>query len=195
MTGSAEASSVFERRRWRAATAAVLGGGVIACPTESSYGLSCDPLQQDAVSRLLSLKRRSWRQGLILIAADVSQLTPYVLIPAGHRTRLQQPAPVTWLVPAGAAVPLWVRGEHRQVAVRISAHPMLQSLCSHAGPVVSTSANPTGQAPAMSTQRVRTYFGNAIDVIVPGPLGGLSGPTEIRDLLTDAVRRPAPAGG
>ena len=46
----------------------VAAGGVIAYPTEAVWGLGCDPWNQTAVVRLLQLRRRSWRQGLILVA-------------------------------------------------------------------------------------------------------------------------------
>ena len=54
-------------------------GGVIAYPTESCYGLGCDPMNPHAVRRVLKLKKRSTSKGLILIAADIRQLRPFRL--------------------------------------------------------------------------------------------------------------------
>ena len=177
--------------RLRAAAAVIADGGVIACPTESVYGLSCDPWNAEAVALLLSLKHRSWRKGLIVVAAAREQLLPYIDLSAEQQQRLR-PAAITWLVPASPAVPPWICGEHSQIAVRVSPHPTLQALCMRAGPLVSTSANPTGMAPAMTSQRVRAYFGKAVRNVVPGLLGGLAGPTEIRDIVSGKVLRSVP---
>lgn len=62
----------------RRAVAHLRAGGVIAYPTETVYGLGCDPLDEDAVERLLELKRRPREKGLILIGADLEQLLPYI---------------------------------------------------------------------------------------------------------------------
>lgn len=53
-------------------------GKIIAYPTEAVFGLGCDPDNDKAVRKLLLLKQRSWKKGLILIAGDYKQLTPYI---------------------------------------------------------------------------------------------------------------------
>ena len=75
-------------------------GGVIAYPTEAVYGLGCDPLDGEAVKRLLALKQRPEDKGLILIAAEFSQLAPYVEAPpapAMEKVLRTWPGPTTWL--------------------------------------------------------------------------------------------------
>ena len=59
----------------------VLAGGVIAYPTEAVFGLGCLPQNRAAVERVLALKRRSWRKGLLLIGADLAQLERFVVLP------------------------------------------------------------------------------------------------------------------
>lgn len=177
----------------RRAVRAVTAGGVIAYPTEAVYGLGCDPLHAEAVGRILEIKRRSWRRGLILVAADPSQLEPYVRYPTRRiraRVAASWPGPHTWVLPAGPLAPPWIRGARRTIAVRVSAHPPVCALTALTGPLVSTSANPEGRAPARSAARARAYFGAALDGIVVAPLGQLSRPTEIRHAVTDAVLRP-----
>lgn len=68
---------------WRLKQAArvLAAGGVIAYPTEAVYGLGCDPLDAQAVLRLLTLKERPIEKGLILIASDFQQLLPFVRAP------------------------------------------------------------------------------------------------------------------
>ncbi|MGH8505442.1 MAG: L-threonylcarbamoyladenylate synthase [Stenotrophobium sp.] len=178
----------------RAVCHTLSAGGVIAYPTEAVWGLGCDPMNRHAGERLLHLKRRDWRKGLILIAANYSQLQPYIAeIPlnALAPALASWPGPVTWLVPASERVPEWVRGEHQTIAVRVTAHPVAAALCSaFGGAIVSTSANRSGESPAMSVTQVRLRFGDGLDAVLTGPLGGRAQPTTIRDLQTGKTLRP-----
>lgn len=168
-------------------------GGVIAYPTEAVYGLGCDPLDPEAVHHILELKGRMASKGLILVAADFNQLEPYLEpLPRNMQAEAEAswPGPVTWLLPARAEVPEWLRGEHDTLAVRVSAHPVVAALCrAFDGPLVSTSANRSGRAPARSALAVRRIFRDDVDYILHGPLGGLDRPTEIRDGATGRVVR------
>ena len=174
--------------RLSAAARAVKSGGLIAYPTEAVYGLGCDPRNEKAVRRLLALKRRSPRKGLILIAADFAQLAPFLqpLTPADlARLAATWPGPHTWLTPARPDTPRWLRGQHDTLAVRVTAHPLAAALCRACGhPLVSTSANFSGRPPARGALAVRRQLGAAIDCLLPGPTGGATQPTEIRDLRT-----------
>jgi L-threonylcarbamoyladenylate synthase len=168
-------------------------GGVIAYPTEAVYGLGCDPLNREAVYRLLALKRRAPDKGLILIAASLDQLQPFVApLSTEERATLNAtwPGPVTWLLRPGAGAPPWITGAHDSIAVRVTGHPLARDLCKAAGhALVSTSANPAGKLPAKSALAVRCYFPSQLDFILCGALGGLAKPTEIRDLTSGAVIR------
>ncbi|ADJ27233.1 Sua5/YciO/YrdC/YwlC family protein [Nitrosococcus watsonii] len=172
---------------WRVRFAAriIHRGGVIAYPTEGVFGLGCDPRQKAAIERILQLKGRSVHKGFILIAADFTQLQPYLLpLTASTRSRLEEtwPGPVTWLLPARGDVPPWLRGRHDTLAVRVTAYPLAACLCQTAGhALVSTSANRAGRPPAQTTLQVRRSFGASLDYILPGITGGRTGPSEIRD--------------
>ena len=171
----------------------VTAAGIIACPSESVFGLSCDPASRSAVARLLDLKNRPVAKGLIVIVADIDQVAPWLqpLTDQHHRKLTNSwPGPATWLIPAAPACPEWVRGEHASLAVRVTAHPVLRRLCRLLdGPIVSTSANRSGQRPARSTLEVQLRFGNRIDYILPGQLGTEQRPTVIRDLITNRLIR------
>lgn len=169
----------------REAVRALRHGGIIAYPTEAVYGLGCDPLDAAAVLRLLALKRRPVEKGLILVAADFSQLQPYLLplaAPLAQQVAADWPGPVTWLLPARPGVPRWLRGAHDTLAVRVSAHPEVAALCrAFGGPIVSTSANPATLPPARNAFTVQRMFDGGVDLILHAPLGGLERPTRIRD--------------
>ena len=178
----------------RAACHALRDGGVIAYPTEAVWGLGCDPMNRHAGERLLHLKQRDWRKGLILIAANYTQLLPLIAdIPLNQLQPALRtwPGPATWLVPASERVPEWVRGEHQTVAVRVTAHPVAAALCAaYGGAIVSTSANRAGEPPALTVTQLRLRFGDQLDAVLTGPLGGRSQPTTIRDLQSGKILRP-----
>ncbi|MBA1146756.1 Sua5/YciO/YrdC/YwlC family protein [Ectothiorhodospiraceae bacterium WFHF3C12] len=184
------ATSAF---RLRLAARAIAQGGVIAYPTEAVFGLGCDPLNEQAVTRLLALKQRDPAKGLILIAAERDQLEPYVDFDSPQvsaRIGDTWPGPVTWILPARPQTPAWLTGAHDTLAVRVTAHPTAAALCRACGDaIVSTSANHSGQTPARTLSAVRLRFGDELDSVVPGHCGGQAGPTEIRDSRTGKVLR------
>lgn len=167
---------------------ALRNGEVIAYPTEAVWGLGCDPLNQTAVLKLLSLKQRAVSKGLILIAADIEQFAPYLTeLNADQYQQLQASWPgfQSWVVPAPKSVPSWLTGDHPGIALRVSAHPLVRTLCqAFGGPLVSTSANPSGQPAALNLQQVAGYFVDELMCILPGSLGGASKPSSIIDIVT-----------
>lgn len=168
-------------------------GGVIAYPTEAVWGLGCDPFNESAVRRILTLKSRPESKGLILVAGAQEELSPWLNLlddKAAQRLISRNEIPTSWVVPDTTITPSWVRGEHQSVAIRLSQHQPVQRLCAaYQGVIVSTSANPAGLEPAMSAKEVHQYFGNNIDAIFDAPLGDASQPSQVRDILTDNLFR------
>ena len=176
----------------RQAAQILKSGGIVACPTEAVYGLSCDPLQQSAVERLLAIKNRDAGKGLILVASTIEQIPSFVTIPDIRRAAILQswPGPVTWLLPASAAAPPWIRGDHDSIAMRITAHPLMAALCEAFGHcLVSTSANISGLPPARSALQVQQQLGKQIDLILHAETGASHKPTTIRDAITGKTVR------
>ncbi len=169
----------------------LLGGGVIAYPTEGVFGLGCLPRDTDAVQRLLDIKKRDPSKGLILIAANASQFDDWIDLPDAVVIPEPDPTqPITWIVPASSRVPPVVRGDNAGLAVRITTNPVAGNICrSVASPVVSTSANLSGQAVAPDEETLRRQFGDLVDYVVPGACGPASGPSEIRELLSGKILR------
>lgn len=172
------------------AASALRAGGVIAYPTESVFGLGCDPHNERALMRLFELKQRPLTQGVLLIAADFLQVEKYIdlaAVPADAlaRARATWPGPYTWVFPRSAATPAWLAGAHAGIALRVTAHPLAAALCrAFGGAVVSTSANRHGEPPARSTEAVQAAFGGELAYILAGETSGLARPTSIRDAVT-----------
>jgi L-threonylcarbamoyladenylate synthase len=172
---------------------ALAAGGVIAYPTEGVWGLGCEPLNRHACARILRLKGRGARKGFILLASDFAQVTPFlahVSKPKLAPALKTWPGPATWLLPAASWVPAHLTGGRDTLAVRVTAHPVARALCAqYGGPIVSTSANRAGRPPARTALAVQRRFGEALDYVLPGALGGLARPTPIRDLATGRLLR------
>ncbi|MGY3903605.1 Sua5/YciO/YrdC/YwlC family protein [Aeromonas lusitana] len=179
------------------AVAALRADGVIAYATEAVFGLGCDPDSEAAVQRLLTIKQRPVEKGLILIAADIAQLQDYIdldQLSAEQLARVQAswPGPFTWIMPARATTPTWLTGRFDTLAVRVSGHPQVQALCRAYGkPLVSTSANLTGEEPARSTTEIGVQLARMLAYILPGEVGGQANPSEIKDARTGAIIRPS----
>lgn len=176
-----------------AAVKTVRSGGVIAYPTESCFGLGCDPKNPQAVRRLLALKRRSYRKGLILIASSVQQIQEYADVqssPMSSEILDSWPGPNTWLLQPTHKVSRLVRGKFENIAIRLTAHPIATALCDAVnGAIVSTSLNFQGQAPLKTQEVVRQQFGSRIDFIVSGNIGHDNKPSTIRDGLSGNILR------
>ena len=141
----------------------------------------------------MQLKMRPARKGLILVAANESQLE-FLLSGLDEEQRRTLagtwPGPNTWLVPHLGRIPSNVCGVHDKVEVRVSAHPGVRALCeAFGGPLVSTSANRAGARPALHAFQVRRYFGDGIDYVLPGRLGASVRPSTIRDLSSGHIVR------
>lgn len=176
----------------RKVTAHLKRGGLIAYPTESCYGLGCDPNNRQAVQRILKLKQRRQRKGLILIASHYDQISRYLKpLTLVEQAKLQNDGAqaVTYLMPVNNATPRWLRGEHDTLAVRLTAHPFAQRLCHGVrSALVSTSANRSGQRPAKNYAQCQRQFGQKVWVL-RGQVGKRKQPSTIRAWVDGRILR------
>jgi L-threonylcarbamoyladenylate synthase len=168
-------------------------GGVIAYPTESCYGLGCDPRNPTALKKIIRLKGRSAAKGMLLIADKFKRLEPYLRpLQAAERARMERtwPGPVTWVAPASSACHPLLTGGRPTIAVRVTAHPGAAALCRRLrSALVSTSANKSGRKPAKTAQECRRIFGRRVRVI-DGRIGSRKRPSTLIDLATGTLLRP-----
>lgn len=167
---------------------------IIAYPTESVFGLGCNPDSKSAVDNLLKLKKRHFKKGFILVASNYSQLIPYI---SQHKLSLQQkkkmfsywPGFVTFLVPANPNIPKWITGISNLVAVRVTKHKLVKQICDIFGkPIISTSANISGMEASRSIEEVFKYFGKDFPLLY-GNLGNYINPSKIYNIITGEMIR------
>ncbi len=166
----------------------IKSGGIIAYPTESVFGLGCDPFNEKAVKKLLLLKQRSVEKGLILIASHIQQILPLIQPKDANdlaRALKSWPGHNTWVFPKSKLVPSWISGEYNSIAIRLTKHPTVLQLCNRFSlPLVSTSANLSNQLDLNSIKDIKAAFGDKIQFYIDAPTGNNKKPSTIRDAHT-----------
>ena len=174
-------------------------GGLVVYPTDTLYGLGTNALDPSAVNRLLGVKGRSAARGLPVLLADPAAATALVAawppVAADLAARFW-PGALTLVLPRSAQVPDLVAAG-ATVALRIPDHPVTRALIREAGcPLIGTSANRSGAAPATTAQAAVAALGSEVDVVLdggPSPVGqpstvlALSSPPTARILRAGAV--------
>ena len=173
------------------AAACLSAGGVIAHATEGVWGLACDPNNDNAVRRIISLKGRDADKGLLLIAGSAAVFAgALAAVDADVRTQVvaSWPGHVTWLLP-GDDYPQTVRGKHSTVACRVPDHAQARQIATaFGGCLVSTSLNRAGESPVLTYAEALATFDDLVDFTVPGETSGYIGPSAIYQLDGSIVR-------
>ena len=146
-------------------------GGVIAFPTDTVYGLGADAFNATAVERIYKIKNRSRHQQLPLLIADIEQLTVLANpIPeiAWFLTRHFWPGGLTLILSKTDSLPAHL-ASGPTIAVRIPDHRVCLALIQSLGnPIIGTSANISGQPPALTADEVRRQLAGKIDFVLNG---------------------------
>jgi L-threonylcarbamoyladenylate synthase len=168
------------------AAEAVLRGGVIAFPTDTIYGLSCALMDPAAVEFVYRLKKRPSHLAVIALIPERDAIHPLVdAVPEVAEALMRRfwPGPLSIIFRASPLVPLRVRGERGTVALRVPKHPLCHALLEAVGgPLVSSSANMSGQPPCADVAEIVSVFGNQIDVILDGGRTVETAPSTVVDV-------------
>ncbi|HYP40194.1 MAG TPA: L-threonylcarbamoyladenylate synthase [Chloroflexia bacterium] len=156
---------------WRLAAQAVAAGDVVAFPTDTVYGVGCDPYCVAAINAIYQIKGRAQQKALPLLLSGQEQLTLVAGALPDAAARLGEqfwPGALTLVVPRAAGLPDELGGG-TTIAVRVPAHDDLRAFIEACGgAMASTSANLSGQPDALDAGQVAGYFGESIDMIVDG---------------------------
>ncbi len=180
------------------AAAILAGGGLVAIPTETVYGLAAVATDPKAVARIFSAKGRPATNPLIVHVADVEAARPLVTSWPDTARRLAAdhwPGPLTVVLPASPAVPSGVRAGGPTVALRCPEHPVTATLLRILGrPLAAPSANPSGCISPTTAPHVAAGLGNAVDLILDGGSCDRGIESTVVDLArkTPQVLRPGP---
>ncbi len=167
-------------------------GRLVAYPTETFYGLACDPLSPGAVETIFAAKGRPERMALPLIAADLRSVLEAVREFPSSAERLAAahwPGALTLVLPATPSLPRRLLGGGHTVGVRISPHPIAAALARAFGSsIVATSANRSGQPAPQTASEVVDALGDHVALVLDGgPTRGGHAST-VLDLSVDPPR-------
>jgi L-threonylcarbamoyladenylate synthase len=143
-------------------------GGVIAYPTDTIYGLGCDPYNPDAIERINIIKQRPFNKQFILLAGDINQLKSLVQLGDQQKKIItQNKEPTSWVLTASKSAPSWLTNSSGSLTIRISMQKDVQRLCRALGhAIISTSANISGRSPAKNSFELHKYFHHKVDKIL-----------------------------
>jgi L-threonylcarbamoyladenylate synthase len=166
-------------------------GGVIAFPTETFYGLGVDPFNAKAVERLFLLKGRSFKDPIPIVAGDMEMVERLVeTVPPAAEILIQRywPGPLTIVFKARAEVPELLTARTGKIGVRISSSPVVKKLlASLKSPLTSTSANPSGEPPALEPGEVLEYFEGRLDLLIDGGRLTAKKPSTVMDVTGERL--------
>ena len=172
--------------------ARVLGGrGLVAFPTETFYGLGAAALDAAAVQRVFTLKGRPAASPLLVLVDSVAMAERIAEVPERAHALISRhwPGALTLVFRARAVVPDVIGAGRGTVGIRWSSHPVATGLVTAFGaPVTAPSANPAGLEPPTSADAVRSYFGDAVELVLDGGVttGGLA--STVLDVSVDPPR-------
>lgn len=157
-------------------------GGIVAYPTETYYGLGVDPFDDQALHRLFQVKNRPAVKPVLVLVADREQVGMLAReISATARLLMDSfwPGPLTLVLPARTELSPLLTGGTGTVGIRLSPHPLATALLhAFAAPLTATSANRSGQDPAVTAGEVRAAFGGEVGLVLDGgPTPGRMGST------------------
>ena len=143
-------------------------GGVILCPTDTIWGLSCKALDEHAVDKIYKLKSRDRHKPFILLMSDLTQLKEYVtdIHPRIEDLLIHYKKPVTFIHKAGVNLPSHLTNAEGTVAVRLTHDSVLQDLIRDLGsPIVSTSANVQGAPSPVNFNEIDQQIKEKVDYV------------------------------
>jgi tRNA threonylcarbamoyl adenosine modification protein (Sua5/YciO/YrdC/YwlC family) len=166
------------------------GGGVIAYPTDTIYGLGCDIFQQKAVERICRIKGVDPQKAqLSFVCYDLSDLSHYArqLETSVYRTLKQHlPGPYTFILGANKQVPKILKSKRDTVGIRVPDNNIARSIVQELGnPILSASLPGDFVEDYTDPEIIQDRFGKLVDMVIDGGIGGMI-PSTIIDLTSGA---------
>ncbi len=153
----------------KAAATVVREGGVVLSPTDTVYGLACDPGRKEAVRRIQTVKGRRAEKGFLLLIPGPEWVNSLAAVVPRDFQHLKQfwPGPVTFLFAAGPDAPPAVVAAEETIGLRCPLSTLLQSWLKCLGhPLLSTSANRSGMEGPGTIVALRKMFEDSVDLLL-----------------------------
>jgi tRNA threonylcarbamoyl adenosine modification protein (Sua5/YciO/YrdC/YwlC family) len=158
-----------QRRHIRRVVEALVDGGLVSYPTDTTYGIGCDLLNKRAIERIYALKKRDRRKPVSILCSDLKDLSRYaVLSNTAYRIlRRQLPGPYTFIVPATPLVPKIMLRPQKMVGVRIPNSRIVRDVVEELGrPLISTSATLEDGTILNDPEEIERRFRSTLDIVI-----------------------------
>lgn len=146
-------------------------GGVVAYPTDTTYGIGCSIFSKKGIERIYTIKQRDRKKPFSFICADISEIARYAKVSnyAFKLIRRLLPGPYTFVLEANSIVPDLLLTKQRTVGIRIPDNAICLAIVKELGaPIVTTSANLSGEDPIGNPWQVEGDLGKLLDIVVDG---------------------------
>ena len=168
------------------------GGGLVAVPTETVYGLAGNGLNPEAVHRIYDVKGRPAVKPLSLMVHDASWMDRLcTAVPSAAKALAERfwPGPLTIILPAKEIIPEIVRAGGDTIGLRCPDHPDTLAVIEQADlPLAAPSANPSGAPSPKTAEAVEAYFSGQIEAVIDGGACGIGTESTIVDLAHTPYR-------
>ena len=143
-------------------------GGIILYPTDTIWGIGCDATNEEAVKRVYELKHREDSKAMLILLDDVGKLASYVEVPDVAYDLLEvSDKPMTIIYPNAKNLATNLIAQDRTVGVRITSEAFTKALLRlFRRPIVSTSANISGEPSPRCFAEISDAVKNAVDYVV-----------------------------
>lgn len=172
-------------------------GALIAYPTDTIYGLGCDIFNRNGVKQIYQIKQRDPRQPFSFICADLADVANYARVSnfAFKILKRHLPGPYTFVLEATKIVPASMTTRQKTVGIRIPEDRITLAIVRELGhPLVTTSANISGEEPLHDPLDIETVMGRQLDLVVDGGIR-LGDPSTIISLIGDRAEVLREGGG
>ena len=159
----------YEKEDLQHAAETLRKGGIILYPTDTVWGIGCDARQEDAVKKIFALKQREDSKSMLCLLDSPAKLQGYIENVPDMAWDLIELAtrPLTIIYPGAKNVAPSLLAEDGSLGIRISQEKFTQALCNAIhGPIVSTSANISGEPTARTFAEISEAIRSGVDYIV-----------------------------
>jgi tRNA threonylcarbamoyl adenosine modification protein (Sua5/YciO/YrdC/YwlC family) len=169
-------------------------GGVIICPTDTTYGIGCDLFNKKAVERVYRIKEAEPDKPLSFICADLKDLSRYAVGVSNYAYQTMRrffPGPFTFVFRASKMVPKIMRSRQKTVGIRIPDNKICLSIVRELGhPIVSTSVAKPRDEMLSDPEKIHARFGKQVDLVIDGGilLSDLSSVVDLSGEVPEIIR-------
>lgn len=148
-------------------------GGIIAYPTDTTYGIGCSIFNKKGIERIYMMKGRDRRKPFSFICSSLSEVSQYARVSNVGFKLLKRflPGPYTFVLEATRDVPDLLLTRQKTVGIRIPDNRICLDLVQALGnPVITTSANLSGEEPVGDPHLIEETFGTQLDFVIDGEI-------------------------